>query len=110
MNQREVADQVIAGEQTIMAIAAHVSRRMVQRHSDIGLEAKRTAVLAALSQRGNEGGLCRKERHKNSVRRNASAGMRFPSRDLSRSFRLPVPVRACFIPTEGVLGARRSSG
>ena len=38
-------------EQTIMAIAGHVSRRMLNRYSHVRLEAKRTA-LEALSPRG----------------------------------------------------------
>jgi hypothetical protein len=35
-----------ASEQTIMAIAGHVSRQMLEHHSHIRLEAKRTAVAA----------------------------------------------------------------
>ena len=43
-----------ASEQTIMAIAGHVSRRMLERYSHIRLEAKRNA-LEALSQKNKEG-------------------------------------------------------
>ncbi len=43
-----------ASEQTIMAIAGHVSRRMLERYSHIRLEAKRNA-LEALSHKNNEG-------------------------------------------------------
>ncbi|MBC7932217.1 MAG: site-specific integrase [Rubrivivax sp.] len=43
-----------ASEQTIMAIAGHVSRRMLERYSHIRLEAKRNA-LEALSGKKQEG-------------------------------------------------------
>ncbi len=43
-----------ASEQTIMAIAGHVSRRMLERYSHIRLEAKRKA-LEALSNKNKEG-------------------------------------------------------
>ena len=36
----------LASEQTIMAIAGHVSRRMLDHYSHIRMEAKRTAVEA----------------------------------------------------------------
>ena len=36
----------LASEQTIMAIAGHVSRRMLEHYSHIRMEAKRTAVEA----------------------------------------------------------------
>ena len=52
-----------ASEQTIMAIAGHVSRRMLERYSHIRLEAKRNA-LEALSHKNKEG-LWHKWRHKN---------------------------------------------
>jgi hypothetical protein len=35
-----------ASEQTLMAIAGHVSRRMIEHYSHIRMEAKRTAVDA----------------------------------------------------------------
>jgi hypothetical protein len=41
-------------EQTILAIAGHVSRRMLERYSHIRMEAKRTA-LEAISQQGQKG-------------------------------------------------------
>ena len=43
-----------ASEQTIMAIAGHVSRRMLERYSHIRLEAKRNA-LEVLSGKNKEG-------------------------------------------------------
>ncbi len=43
-----------ASEQTIMAIAGHVSRRMLERYSHIRLEAKRNA-LEAVSRKNKEG-------------------------------------------------------
>lgn len=43
-----------ASEQTIMAIAGHVSRRMLERYSHVRLEAKRDA-LKALSAKKSEG-------------------------------------------------------
>jgi hypothetical protein len=43
-----------ASEQTIMAIAGHVSRKMLERYSHIRMEAKRTA-LESLSGRRPEG-------------------------------------------------------
>jgi len=43
-----------ASEQTIMAIAGHVSRRMLERYSHIRMEAKRNA-LEALSPKKEEG-------------------------------------------------------
>jgi len=42
------------GDQTIMAIAGHVSRRMLERYSHIRMEAKRNA-LEAISQQRKEG-------------------------------------------------------
>jgi hypothetical protein len=49
-----------ASEQTILAIAGHVSRRMLERYSHIRLEAKRNA-LEALSNKSK----WHRERHKN---------------------------------------------
>ena len=43
-----------ASDQTVMAIAGHVSRQMLEHYSHVRLEAKRRAV-EALSQRGNDG-------------------------------------------------------
>jgi hypothetical protein len=43
-----------ASEQTIVAIAGHVSRKMLERYSHIRIEAKRT-VLEALTGRKSEG-------------------------------------------------------
>ena len=45
----------LASEQTIMSVAGHVSRQMLERYSHIRLDAKRQAV-EALSQRGKAGG------------------------------------------------------
>jgi len=44
----------LASEQTIMAIAGHVSRRMLEHYSHIRMQAKRTAV-EAISQPVSEG-------------------------------------------------------
>ena len=43
-----------ASDQTVMAIAGHVSRQMLEHYSHVRLEAKRRAV-EALSQRSNDG-------------------------------------------------------
>jgi integrase len=43
-----------ASDQTVMAIAGHVSRQMLEHYSHVRLEAKRRAV-EALSQRGKDG-------------------------------------------------------
>jgi hypothetical protein len=47
-----------ASEQTIMAIAGHVSRRMLERYSHIRMQAKRTALegLSGQKQDGNSYG------------------------------------------------------
>jgi len=45
----------MTSEQTIMALAGHVSRRMLEHYSHICLAAKRTAV-EAMSQPISEGG------------------------------------------------------
>ena len=46
-----------ASEQTIKAIAGHVSQRMLDHYSHIRLEAKRR-VLDAMANNGNAGKLC----------------------------------------------------
>ncbi len=60
-----------ASDQAIMAIASHVSRKMLEQYSHVRLEAKRQA-LDALVAKAPDGGvpatprgrLCHKSRHK----------------------------------------------
>jgi len=51
-----------ASEQTIMSVAGHVSRQMLEHYSHVRLEAKRRAV-ESLSNRGKAGGSRHKPRH-----------------------------------------------
>jgi hypothetical protein len=57
-----------ASEQTVMAIAGHVSRKMLEHYSHIRMDAKRRAVAALVSTKsvGNptQQTLRHKERHK----------------------------------------------
>ena len=54
MQLRSLQSPSQASDQTVMAIAGHVSRQMLEHYSHVRLEAKRRAV-EALSQRGDNG-------------------------------------------------------
>jgi integrase len=75
----ELAESQVS-DQTIMAIAGHVSQKMLARYSQVRSEAKRQAVMALSAKpmgstlKGRKGGLRHQPRHKRGGAEHASAG------------------------------------